>query len=250
MGGRRGISPDIPLRIVHVVHVEEQPAAPADAFRLDVQYAEASLRAAAAAVKDTGKPVKIETEILWGPVDTALTDESRNAAMICVGSVGIGPIASELVGSTAATLAEKAHCPVAIIRTPHDKPVSGADWVVVVVDNESDNDTVVEYAMNEAQLRQAPVLALGVWQEDFGETPYDELDRRVDIWKQRFPDAHNHNYPVATRAGVAQYLADNKDESIQLAVLGRTDADQVTQIIGPHGHPIIRHAECSVLIVH
>lgn len=39
------ISRDVPLRIVHVMHIEEEPAAPADAFRLDVQYAESSLRA-------------------------------------------------------------------------------------------------------------------------------------------------------------------------------------------------------------
>ena len=102
------ISRDVPLRIVHVTHIEGDEAAPEDAFRLDVQYAESSLRAATAAVEATGKPVKIETEILWGSPDTALIDESRNAAMICVGSVGIGAIARRTVGSTAATLAEKA----------------------------------------------------------------------------------------------------------------------------------------------
>jgi nucleotide-binding universal stress UspA family protein len=40
------ISRDVPLRIVHVTHIEEQPAVPEDTFRLDVQYAESSLRAA------------------------------------------------------------------------------------------------------------------------------------------------------------------------------------------------------------
>ena len=41
--------------------------------------------------------------------------------MICVGSVGIGAVAREFLGSTAAALAEKAHCPVAIIRTPREQ---------------------------------------------------------------------------------------------------------------------------------
>jgi nucleotide-binding universal stress UspA family protein len=44
--------------------------------------------------------------------------------MVCVGSVRIGRIARVLVGSTAAALAHKAHCPVAIIRTDHDAPAS------------------------------------------------------------------------------------------------------------------------------
>ena len=95
-------------------------------FRLEVQYAESSLRAATAAVEATGKPVKIETEILWGSPDTALINESRNASMVCVGSVGIGAMASKMWGSTAATLAEKAYCPVAIIRSPHNVAGLGA----------------------------------------------------------------------------------------------------------------------------
>ena len=76
----------------------DEPDAPEDDFRLDVQYAESSLRAATAAVEATGKPVKIETEILWGSPDTALINESRNASMVCVGSVGIGAIAGKIAG--------------------------------------------------------------------------------------------------------------------------------------------------------
>jgi nucleotide-binding universal stress UspA family protein len=241
------IDRDVPLRIVHVLGAEEDPAAPADAFSLEIQYAESSLRAATAVVKDTEKPVKIETDILWGPVATGLINESQSASMVCVGSVGIGVVARELFGSTAATLAEKAHCPVAIIRTPHVKPVAGPDWIVVVVDEDRDNDTVVEFAMNEARLRKAPILAVGVSDEDFGETPYDELDRRLEKWKRRYPDVRV--YPVGTRSGLAGFLGGNTDESVQLAVVGRSDAYEVAQIIGPHSHPILRHGECSVLIV-
>jgi len=244
------ISRNVPLRIAHVTHIEidEDPAAPDDAFRLDVQYAEASLREATAAVKATGKPVTVETQLLWGAPDTALIDESREAAMVCVGSLGIGPIARELLGSTATTLAEKAYCPVAVIRSPHDTPATGTDWIVVVVEDRADNESVIQHAIEEARLRKAPVLAVGVWQEDHGETPYDELDRRVEEWKKRYPDVHI--YPVATHWGVARFLADHKDESVQLAVVGRAAAETVAQIIGPHSHALIPHGDCSVLVVH
>jgi nucleotide-binding universal stress UspA family protein len=239
------VNRDVPLRIVQVLPIERDSAA--DAFSIEAQYAESSLRAVTAAVKATKKPVNIETDILWGPVDSALVNESQSAAMICVGSVGIGPVAREFLGSTAATLAEKAHCPVAIIRTPHDKPVSGTDWIVVAVNDDPDNDAVIEYALNEAQLRQAPILAVGVPDNDFGETPSDQVDGRLEKWKQRYPG--QHIYPVSTRAGLAGFLAENKDESVQLAVIGRVDAYDVAQIVGPHSHPILRHGECSVLVV-
>jgi len=81
------VSRDVPLRIVHVTHIEDQRAATDDDFRLDVHYAEASVRAATSAVEATGTQVKIETEVLWGTVKTVLIDESRNATMICPGSM-------------------------------------------------------------------------------------------------------------------------------------------------------------------
>lgn len=228
-----------PLRIVHVLPVEKDSAAPADAFKVEVQYAESALRAATAAVMATEKTVKIETDILWGPIDGALVDESRSAAMVCVGSVGIGSVAREFLGSTAASLAERAHCPVAIIRTRDHKPISGVAWIAVAVNDDPDNDTVIEYATNEARLRQAPILAVGA--------SAGILDHRMEKWKQRDPDLHI--YPVTTTASLAGFLAENKDESVQLAVVGSVDAYNVAQIVGPHSHPILRHGECPVLIV-
>ncbi|HVQ50656.1 MAG TPA: universal stress protein [Mycobacterium sp.] len=233
-------SRDVPLRIVHVTHIEEQRLATDDDFRLGVEYAEASLRAATAAVEATGARVKIETEVLWGTVKTVLIDESRHAAMICLGSVGIGAIVGKLLGSTAATLAKESQCPVAIIRAPRRPNPGHADWIVGAVDNRADNESVIEHAMAEARLRKAPMLAAGPWQEDV-------LNRLVAAWKQLFPDVHV--YPVASRAGIAQFLSKNRDGSVQLAVIGSADAAQVAQIIGPHPHPLTGHGECSVLVV-
>lgn len=242
------VSRDVPLRIVHVTHVEGQPAAAEDGFRLEVQYAESALRAATAAVEAAGKHVKIETEVLWGSPANVLINESRNASMVCVGSVGIGAIASELVTSTAASLAENAYCPVAIIRYPHNPPASSPDWIAVVVEHRDDNEAVIEHAMDEARLRNAPILAIGVGEEHFGETPNDELERRIAHWKKQYPDVHVH--PVTSRAGFARFLADNKDESVQLAVMGAADGANVAHIVGPHSHPFVAHGDCSVLVVH
>ena len=242
------ISRDVPLRLVHVTHIEGQPAASEDEFRLEVQYAESSLRAATAAVEATGKHVKIETEILWGSPANVLINESRNASMVCVGSVGIGTIASEVMGSTAAGLAENAYCPVAIIRYPHNPPASSPDWITLVVDHRADNEAVIEHAMDEARLRNAPILAIGVRGRDFEEPSNDELDRRIEKWKKQYPDVHVH--PVTSHASFAHFLADNKDESVQLAVIDSADAANVARIVGPHSHALVAHGECSVLVVH
>src|SRR6202020_67882 len=117
-----------------------------------------------------------ETAVLRGGSVTALTAESRDAEMICIGSTGIGRFARVLLGSTAAELAETADCPVAIIRTRQHRPKSDSDLIAVAVNDSPGNDDVVERAIKEAQLRHSPVLALGVWRQDLGEMPRDELD--------------------------------------------------------------------------
>lgn len=160
---------NVPLRLVHVTHIEESPTSPADDFRLEVEYAETALRAASAAVERTGKTVKVDTSVRTGHVDAVLIEETRDASMICVGSVGIGRLASKVLGSTAVGLAEHAHCPVAIIRTDPDEPPQEGGWIAVVIDDAPDNDAVVCQAMEEGRLRNAPVLALGASRLELGE---------------------------------------------------------------------------------
>src|ERR1700739_4295286 len=243
------VSREIPLRLVHVIHTDDGAAnlVAVNDDPLELEYGEAVLRIAAEAVTAAGKPVKVETALLSGDAGAALIAESRNADMVCVGSVGIGRLSRALLGSTAADLAEGAHCAVAIIRAHHDHPrTSGGGWIVVPIDHSPDNDTVVEQAMEEARRRQATVLALGVWHENGRETSYDALDRRVQPWRAGYPDLRI--YQVATPAGVAGFLADN-EAWIQLAVIGRADAREVAQLVGPQAHPVLGHVECSVLVV-
>lgn len=228
------VSRGVPLRLVYVTKTTHP--SPADYYE-DIHHAEASLRAAQAAVEATGRPVKVETAILDGPPGPTLVAESGDADMICVGSVGIGRYARSILGSTATELAEKAHCPAAIIRSQENQPRRDINWIVVGLTDEPDNDAVVELAMREAKLRQAPVLVLG---------KRDGLDSEVDKWKCRYPDVHV--YPVANRADVAHFLKKH-DERVQLAVIGASQAGQLAQIVGPREHPVFHHAESSVLVV-
>src|ERR1700733_5957558 len=242
------VSREAELRLIHVIHEQVEPATivSVDNERMELEYGETALSMASAAVATTGKPVKVETAILRGNPATALIAESRNAAMVCVGSTGFGRFAKALLGSTVAELAEAAHCPVAIIRTRQHRAKPDIDLIVVAVNDSPGNDDVVEQAMVEAQLRHAPVLALGVWRQDLGEMPHDEVERRVHVWEQRYPSVQFH--ALATRTGIADFL-DVSSSRIQLAVIGSADTDQVTRLIGPRSHPVLGHAECSVLIV-
>ncbi|MBO0880503.1 MAG: universal stress protein [Mycobacterium sp.] len=237
---------DVALRLVHVIQVTDGPVGSDRDFPAEEEYAESSLRTACLAVEATGLPVKIDTAVLRGDVGSVLIAESSSAALICVGSVGIGRVASMVLGSTAATLAEHANCPVAIIRRNEQAPVPAAGFVAVVVDDQPGNDEVIGWAMEEARVRQAPVLALGVWRWALFEIGYEGFYRRLDDLLRRYPDVQVE--VATTRSSVARYF-EGCIGALQLVVVGSQDAHRVAQLVGPRGLPLFAHADCSVLIV-
>ncbi len=243
---KEAIHQDVPLRLVHVIQIADGPTSSADAWSAEEDYAESSLRAARLAVEASGLPVKIDTAVLYGDVDSALIDESNSSTLICVGSTGIGRVASMLFGSTAAILAENAQCPVAIIRRTEDGPLPEAGFIAVVIDEQPGNDEVMQWAMEEARARRAPVLALGVWRWALFQIGDEQFYRRLDHWLREYPDVEVE--VARTRMSAARYL-EGRIGGVQLVVIGAEDAKRLPQLVGPHRLPIFTHAECSVLIV-
>ena len=242
-GVDEAIGRSLPLHLVAVL--KSTHLSPED-YERDLAHAETSLREAQSAVQVDGRPVKIETETPRGPAGSVLAEAARDAEMICVGSVGIGRYARSILGSTATELAEKAQCPVAIIRAKRSQPPPEIDWIVVRMTDEADNDAIVKYAAWEAKLRRAPMLVLGGRPEDLTEHADGEFERRVLDWGRRHPEVRV--YPITTKHNIASFLHAN-DERVQLAVISASEAGQLASLIGPSGHPLFRHPECSVLVV-
>lgn len=235
-------SRNVPLRLIHAVPDRQ---ANAGEENLDIEYAQASLRAADAALHAMGEPVKVECDLVHGSPEGALLDASPHAAMICLGSVGIGWVARKVLGSTADAVARHAHCPVAIVRSNRQGGQPDSGYVAVVVDDSPANDAVLEEGFREARLRAAPILAMGVWRWGVGEIPYRQLDHRLRSWVSRYPEVHVQ--PAAARRGTAEFLA-HTQEPVQLAVVGSEDADKVARLVGPiTAHPPGRTG-CSVLV--
>lgn len=242
------ISREVPLRLVYVIPDQSEPApfAAVGNVRMEVEYGETALRIASAAVAARGEPVKIETAIVNGGSARRLVDETHCAAMICVGSTGIGRLGKALFGSTATEIAERSHCPVAIVRSQRNGASTENALIAVAVENSPDSDEVVGHAMAEAHLRHAPVLAVGAWRRDSGARSDSELDACIQAWRDRYPDVRVNI--TSARAEFADYLA-VPDHPIQLVVIGAADTNQLIRLVGRHHHPIVAHAERSVLIV-
>jgi hypothetical protein len=135
---------------------------------------------------------------------------------------------------------------VAIIRADGESAESDSAYVAVVVDESAGNDAVLDHGFRQAQLRGAPVLALGVWRWGLGEIPYYELSHRLGHWVAQYRDVHV--MPTAARRGAAEFLT-HTQESVRLAVVGSDDADKVARIVGPSGQQLFGRTGCSVLVV-
>lgn len=220
----------LPLRLVYVIGANRACGSRADAVACDVEYAESALYRAEMTAHDMGKPIRIETAVVRGRPDSVLIDESRRAALVCVGSEGKGPCARMPLGSTAAALVKHAHCPVAIVRAGV-APQTDTGWIAAVQNDESDNHAVIHRAMEEGRLRRAPVLL---------------IDTRLDSWIRRYPDVHVQT--VAARRGGTRPI-ENHSDSIQLAVVGSADAEHVARLSWPDYHPLLGDSNRSVLLV-
>lgn len=225
------VSRSAPLRLVYVANGRHPSA---EDYYADIHHGEESLRQAQKAVEETGQPVEIQKSMVSGMPSVSLAEESTDAALLCVGSVGINRYARDILGSTATDVAARAKCPVAIIRPQDEVPRNTPNWIVVAV--EPGRDSVVQCAMEEARLRQAPVLMLG-----------SEADsaRAVESWTKRYPDVHA--YPVSNGTDIARFMKSH-EEWIQLAVVGAADADEIASILGPYGHPRFHRTVASVLV--
>jgi len=86
-----------------------------------------------------------------------LVEAPRSAPMICVGWKGVTHSRRERSGSTAAGVARTAHSAVAVIRRRHANPFPTNLWIVGVGQSPG-SDAVLRTALDEARLREAPLL--------------------------------------------------------------------------------------------
>jgi nucleotide-binding universal stress UspA family protein len=243
---------DLPLRLVYAIADRDRGPIDAQCIAHDFATAEAAVRYAAMAIESVDKPVKMEVEIVQGRPATALLSASRDAAMLCVGALGVDRATGKRVGSTVTELLGRAHCPVAIVR-PTRLNIREPGWVVTEFDESPDGSTVLGLALDEARMRHAPLLVLAAWRPRFTDI-YDgdgcadgtrqakaNLERSLTRYRRLYPDVEIK--AVATQGSPLNYLTRHAD-SIQLIVLGHQPSAELAEFAGPAPHGI----NCSVLI--
>ncbi|WP_410627649.1 universal stress protein [Amycolatopsis sp. cmx-8-4] len=233
-----------------------------DAVRQDGDRVVAGSRKVAASIDEdlvvTAKtPVESPAALLVGL--------SRQARMVVVGASGSGGFTGMLLGTTAATLVDHAHSPVAVIRGRHGTahvPESGP--VVVGVDGSETSELAIAAAFEEASFRRAPLVAVHAWSdityEDFygavrimpqWESAREDEERllaqRLAGWQEKYPDVGIRRILCRDRP---RHALLETAQTAQLVVVGnRGRGGFAGMLLGSTSQALVQHAACTVLVV-
>lgn len=230
---------DAVLRLISVVDGREH----------DHSSAAAALRSASDTLNASGLQLKIETDVLQGdPVDV-LVEASRSAALVCVGWKGTHDSGPGRRGSTAARLAQSAESSVVIVHRRHTrKPVGPHRWVLAVLDKRPHLRGILQTAIEEANLRDASVLALAPWPAESERA--EDIRARLDAYRRATErDDVDIELCVLPRPDdVTEVLAQSADID-QLVIARADDPELLAQLVSPATAAILRGTNCSVLVV-
>ncbi|MFE7765328.1 universal stress protein [Streptomyces sp. NPDC057438] len=207
--------------------------------------------------------VQVTNAVVTGEPLTVLQGQSSKAALVVVGSRGLGGFAGLLLGSTAVHLAAHSHCPVLVVR---EQPRT-ARQILLGVDGSPVGDAAVEFAFAEAALRGSPLRALHAWtmwsasmpalQDDSMPytNPAGELEDAEERLMAEALAGRSEKYPgvavehTVVRGGAREALIEASRDAGLLVVGARGRGGFAGLLLGSVSQALLQHAHCPVAVV-
>lgn len=247
---------DVPLQLLYAIGSTSND--PDDAAA-EVAFAENAVHDVFTRIDSTGKPVKVESEILHCRPVTALLEASRSTALLCVGSAGFIHATRGRLGSTAAAVAASAHCPVAIVPGSAGLKQRDSGLILAVVDGSPADNTVLERSVTEAHLRAAPVHVFSTRRprrsgKDHADSvparsrQVAQLEHRFTHWRRNYPDLDIQWVPEHN--GLLNYLEHLQRTAtpIQLVVVDPLRPGPLDVLLGPAGRAALEATGCTLMV--
>ena len=249
------------LRIVHA----ELPL-PADAPDLTGMArtalhdeAMAWVRKATTVAQEVAPAVEVDVHVQVATAAWLLERESRTAALVVVGSRGLGGFTGLLLGSVAVALASHAKCPVVVVRGEGNE----LGPVVVGLNGSPENWFVLDRGFEEAEARGAALVAVHAWRPPLGTAriaesagiAWSELDtvrdalvaQRLAACADRHPGVRVERHVV--HGSAAHRLVEQAAGASLLVVGSRGTGGLSGMLLGSTSQAVIRYAPCPVLLV-
>ena len=208
--------------------------------------------------RSVGPAVVMHDVVRVGDPREVLLELSATAHLLVLGSRGLGPVRSLLLGSTSVALVRHADCPVVVHRTGGD--VSRHHGVAVGVDASTDSLAVLEFAFHEARLLAEPLTV--VHAQHFPPTtapnaPYLEpswvedeqvdVQARIDELRTKHPDV---KVASVIRHGMPEHLLMDLTDQVSLLIIGVHHRSRMADItFGSMAAWLVEHAHCPVAAV-
>ena len=185
---------------------------------------------------------------------STLCEHSRQAVMVVVGSRGHGGVAGLLLGSVSSQVAAHADGRVVVVRE-HWRPA--AEFVpgpiVVGMDASAGSQTAVEFAFEEAELRNTPVLAVCALADAPGSLGgasqrRDDFEHAISRWAKEHPEV---TVLVQIAEGGARNALLAAAYDAQMLVVGSRGLGGLRAMaLGSVSQAVLQHAPCPVGIAH
>lgn len=238
---------------------------PGDKLRQKVRERGAAVLREALSVAERVAKARVESRMVDDPGPDALRKSSPGARMIVLGATGRGgwpPFAA--LGSTAIQVIAHAECPVVVVRGRDDERYLERDPIVVGVDGGPMSDVVVEWAFDEAAMRDAPLIAVHVFSDagpealpsDAGMYLYWEsaqesqeraLAERLAGWADKYPDVAVQRIVVPDQPRHKLLELSARAQLLVVGSRGRGGFEGL--LLGSTSQALVNHAECPVMVV-
>ncbi|RSN24201.1 universal stress protein [Streptomyces sp. WAC 05977] len=257
--GRRGL----PLRLVYAYESagRDYPTLEVTAAEVREAMRETGIRRLGVAGKTASGAVPgldITTEIVEGDAREVLVEESRRAALMVLGSHGLGSVGKFLLGSSGIALAAHGQCPLVVVRDCAARPGP----VLVGVDGWPASAPAVRFAFQEASELGTSVTALRTWSE-LG--PVEPGVRRLAGSRAVHDSARRaltaevssvaHEYPdvpfgcVVVRGRAGKVLREYGERAGLIVVGTRGRGGFAGMLLGSVSQGLVGRASCPVAVV-
>ena len=213
--------------------------------------------------------LRVATEAVLGSAAEALVRTSREVGLVVVGSRGLDPATSTLLGSVAYGVAARAGCPAVVVRDEGRRRPGPHAPVVVGVDGTPVSLLALDAAADVAAAAGAPLTVVCAWHPPpsswvwaFWEVLGEESDavrqerqHAQDVVRAARAQARvRHTGLVIDGAVVpgppARAIVDAASEAALGVVGSRRRGGLAGLVLGSVGHGVLHDAACPVLVVH
>ncbi|APT85699.1 universal stress protein [Corynebacterium aquilae] len=224
-----------------------------------------TINAAEAHARSIATDIKIGHTVAEGSPIDMLLELSKDAAMIAMGSRGLGGLSGMVMGSVSAAVVSHASCPVVVVREDTATADSTTAPIVVGVDGSEVSDKAVEFAFAEAQARNVPLRAVHTWMDMQVQASLAGLSAAQEEWDVVEEEQHKllaerlagyqSEYPgvevekVITRDRPVRALADAA-QGAQLLVVGSHGRGGFRgMLLGSTSRALLQSAPCPLVVV-